>query len=438
MSESRENLRKVAAGAACLAEREAVIAMEPETISKNGVSLKDQMSRGNFLRKIRFVLLAVASVSTISIMFSSCAVWSSNKLKGDFVGFSDNVTTSYYYTNKCIVKKMRKQSPPYNLLTNAGNEQMRVAVMDLKQGQNTSAYYALDKALDRIEYVQKKFMEKDPRSQYYVVMLTDGLDNNSGYLAKKENKGKYRNKTIKEIGDGYGDYLNARMNTIMKEYKFFNLIKKPGRNAFQSFVLLYKGEDIKKSGYSDSELIEILRPFTGAQNADRPQPELDEDIDKLIEKLSNQLVSRTFTFQIQKSYDGKVVRMVLNEKQQVFIEGEFVQEGKNYYFRNIKMSNGLTMNVSSRLIGSERGGAIQFNVSDIKLNGKPYKVEHKLVTQWISEYGRLVMNSEYRSSDSSRKNAYLIVILDGSNSFKEKFRDAQKGILRIVNLVNDL
>jgi hypothetical protein len=130
--------------------------------------------------------------------------------------------------------------------------------------------------------------------------------------------------------------------------------------------------------------------------------------------------------------------MILNEKQQIFIEGEFVQDGKSYYFRNIKMSNGLTMSASSSLRGSERGGAVQFNVRDIKLNGKPYKVEHKLVTQWISEYGRLVMNSEYRSSDSSRKNAYLIVILDGSNSFKEKFRDAQRGILRIVNLVNDL
>jgi len=49
MSEIRLNLRKVAAGAACLVEREAVIAVEPETISKNGVSPKDQTSRGNFL-----------------------------------------------------------------------------------------------------------------------------------------------------------------------------------------------------------------------------------------------------------------------------------------------------------------------------------------------------------------------------------------------------
>ena len=45
MSEIRKNLRKVAAGAACLAGREAVIAMEADTISKNGRSSKSHTSR---------------------------------------------------------------------------------------------------------------------------------------------------------------------------------------------------------------------------------------------------------------------------------------------------------------------------------------------------------------------------------------------------------
>ena len=323
MLKVRENLRKEVAGVAHLAERKEMdIESKSRYHSLNGAKPDCQMRAnklnfrtGNFSGKMRLGLLTIVCISTIAMMLSSCAVRRSNKLKGDFVGFSDNVTTSYSYTSKCIVKKMRKQSPPYDLLTNGGNEQMRVAVMDLKQGQNTSAYFALDRALDRVEYVQKKFMEKDPRSQYYVVMLTDGLDNYSGYLAKQENKWKYRKKNVREINDGYSDHLNSRMSTIMKEYKFFNLIKKPGINSFQSFVLLYKGEDIKQSGYSDPELIEILRPFTGAQNADRPEPELDEDIDKLIEKLSNQLVTRTFSFQILKSYDGqrtilKIVNLV--------------------------------------------------------------------------------------------------------------------------------
>jgi len=52
MSEIKFNLRKVAAGAACLAEREAVIAVESRDHAKNnGVSPKDQMNRGNIIFK---------------------------------------------------------------------------------------------------------------------------------------------------------------------------------------------------------------------------------------------------------------------------------------------------------------------------------------------------------------------------------------------------
>jgi len=59
MSEISKNLRKVAAGAACLVEREeAVIAVESRDHAKNnGVSPKNQISRGNFLLKIFLMLL---------------------------------------------------------------------------------------------------------------------------------------------------------------------------------------------------------------------------------------------------------------------------------------------------------------------------------------------------------------------------------------------
>ena len=54
MSEIRGNLRKEAAGAAFLAERkEAVIAVETRDHLSNGVSPKDQMSRGNFLKSVK-------------------------------------------------------------------------------------------------------------------------------------------------------------------------------------------------------------------------------------------------------------------------------------------------------------------------------------------------------------------------------------------------
>lgn len=33
--------------------------------------------------------------------------------------------------------------------------------------------------------MSRKYMDKDPNSKYYVVMLTDGLDNWSGYIKNK-------------------------------------------------------------------------------------------------------------------------------------------------------------------------------------------------------------------------------------------------------------
>ena len=65
MSEIRLILRKVAAGAACLAERKAVIAVEPETISKNGVSPKNQRNR-------RIFLTIMLGVFFVGFIFSGC------------------------------------------------------------------------------------------------------------------------------------------------------------------------------------------------------------------------------------------------------------------------------------------------------------------------------------------------------------------------------
>ena len=65
MSEVRLDLRRVAAGAACLAEREdAVIAMGAETISKNTGELKIHKSRGNkfmygSMKKVLLILVAI-------------------------------------------------------------------------------------------------------------------------------------------------------------------------------------------------------------------------------------------------------------------------------------------------------------------------------------------------------------------------------------------
>jgi len=277
-------------------------------------------------------------------------------------------------------------------------------------------------------------------------MLTDGLDNNSGHIAKTENKWKYRKKTVKEIGDVYPEYLQKRMKNIMKEYSFFNLIKKPNTtNAFQSFVLLFEGEDIKKSKYSEEHLFKLLDKYTGGQNvAKKPDPIKAEHMDTLLDKFAKELIQKNFSFLIAKGYDGKRIRMYLDDKKN-YLEGDFVQDGKLYYLKNITLINGLTMSSPTTITGTTSAidNSVSFNISDLKLNNVAYvpyiEKNKKDVEQWFyDEFDIRRENSEYDKEASLMKNAYVIVILDGSESFKEVFKDAQEGIMKIVKMIQEL
>jgi hypothetical protein len=386
----------------------------------NKTKLKNQMSKGNF----------VAILSVVILLFSACATQHPQKMKADFVGFSDEVSTSYGYTNKCIVKKWRKQSPPFDLISYDGIKnpdgirKIQAAVDELRQGDQTSAYYALNNALNRVEHVQRKFMDKDPNSKYYVIMLSDGLDNKVADM------------------DSYNSFLQKRMSTIMKKYCFFNLFKskKPNTtNSFESYILLYKGKDMKESNYTDEQLKEKLTPFTGYQNASKDEDRtiIKEDINELVNILEEKLVSRSFSFRIPSGYTGKKVRMVLDTIKPVYFEGDF--DGN--YFKNIKTSDGFTIEIpdSKSLSGRFMGnGLTEFEVENLKLNGKPYKVNRRNVTQWFEDFGQLRYNSEYTTKERSHKNAYLIVLLDASKSFAEKYEEAKSAIMKIVSIVSEL
>ena len=424
-------------------------AMEAETIQKNAVSQKNLRSRVN--------VLSIISCCLIAVIFSSCATYH-QKLKSDFVGFSDNVTTSYSYTNKCLFKKLRKQSEPFNLFSEYKNKQedpMYKSVYGLKQGFHTASFYALDVALDRIEYVQKtkKIMEHDPNAQYYVFMLTDGLDDYSGSLVKQNNNWKYRGQEVPVIQKNYGDYLQERMNNLMKKYSFFNLIKKPSTtNKFKSYVLLYKGKDIKESPLTEEDLKTLLMPFCASQNVpinEKPTPIIDENFEGLLEKLSDELVSNTFAFGISKGLEGQKVKMILNGiknedvnnlSKQISITGDFILSNGSYQLTNIQYSNGLTTESKATTIrGVSKGNDVVFSLDNLKLNDKKFKVPLKKVLQYNERIkGKLIFNSEFVPKNYSEKNTYFIVILDGSESFKEKFKDAQNTIMEIVKMAKEL
>ena len=375
------------------------------------------------------------------VFFTSCATEYSAKMYADVIGFNDNVIRDY---------DRFKDRKPYDLTIQEHTDTMVNAINKLPSGENTAAFYALDIGLDRIAEGQKKFMEGDPNSKYYIVFFTDGLDNVSRELARRNRRGKYDNDTA------YAEAMQNRMQQILKKYAFFGLIKKlNATNSFQSYVLLYRGDDIEKSGYTEEELEIKLRPFTGSQNEQRPGVIQGNNLDKLLEDFKNAFVVTSFSFIIPKGYAGQRIRMLLSEENArnlVYFEADFKKQTRTkflfikedyYTLENIQTSDGFTLEVQDGRIEMDKefydtnSNTVPFFINGLKVGNTPYSVRRELVTQWYYDGGRLRLNSEYKSSVGSKKNAYVLLIMDTSTSFATQINAAKKTAGEIVLFISE-
>lgn len=292
-------------------------------------------------------------------------------------------------------------------------------------------------------------MEGDPNTKYYIVFFTDGLDNVSPELARRNRRGSYAN------ASEYGAALQERMSQILKTYKLFGLLKSPNTtNTFQSYVLLYRGEDIERSGYTEEELDTRLRPFTGAQNEQRPIVIQGDDLEKLLEDFKRAFVVSSFSFIIPKGYAGQRIRMRLTEEddpEPVYFEADLRRQEKTKFFifredyytlENIQTSGGLTLQIPPEGIipmdaeyYSAGDNTVPFTVNGLKTGNAPYSVDRELVTQWIYD-GGWRLNSEYTSAAGSKKNAYVLLVMDTSTSFATQIDAAKETAEAIIFYIN--
>jgi hypothetical protein len=342
----------------------------------------------------------------------------------------------------------KRKEVPYDLLDLSQTELLGQAIRGLPSGENTAAFYALDIALDRVAKVQKnkELMEGDPSTKYYIVFFTDGLDNVSTGLAEKNHRrGNYANKAE------YGATLQERMNNILKKYRFFGLIKSPNTtNSFQSYALLYRGDDITKSDYTEDELEAQMRPFTGAQNEQYPPVIQGSDLEKLLDDFKKAFVVSSFSFIIPKGYVGQRIRMRLNaedEPDPVYFEADFKRQKKTkflfikkdyYTLENIQTSDGFTVQIPGGTLPMDAESynpdlnTVPFIVNGLKIGDSPYSVDKGLVTQWYYEDGKLRNNSEYKGTSGSKKNAYVLLVMDTSTSFATQINAAKETAEEIV------
>lgn len=394
-----------------------------------------------FFRKCIVGLL----VTSLFSLFISCATTKNYnpKLYGDVIGFNDKVIIDNENTGKFTL---------YNLQTTDGKTKIHNAILTLPSGDNTAAYYALDIALDRISEVQKKYMEGDPASRYYIVFFTDGLDNVSTQLARNNRRGDYIN------ADAYGRVLQNRMSQILDK-KSLSGNRQNKTNTFQSYVILYKGEDILKSGYTDEELVAKLDPLIGAQNEERPKLILGDNFDKLLIDFQNTFMVTSFSFVLPKGYAGSRVRMELNgaenkpEDQKIYIEADFKKHNKTEYLffnteyytlENIETSKGLRFQIPPDGViemdkerYNKKDILVPFFITGLRMNELPYSIKRELVYQWFYEDGKIRWNSEYKSEENTGENAYILLVMDTSKSFEDKINVAKETAIKIISYIGE-
>jgi len=368
-----------------------------------------------------------------------------SKMYADIMGFNDNVILPFGSGDR--------QRLPHNLETEIGIEYLINEIRALPSGANTAAFYALDVGLDRISYIRQKFMDNDPNSRYYIIFLTDGLDNVSTNLARINGRGMFRNTTE------YAEALQERMKTLFVDYSKIRekrdddvvtvtVSEVNTTNSFQSFILFFKGDDIIKSRYTDSELNELLIPFTGSQNAHRPPVIMSNNLNQLFEHFESEF-DLPFSFIVPRGYEGQRIRMLLNTENnnQIWFEGNFVREinpRQNqefiYSINDIKFSNGFSFENSDGIIYmnsmSNDSNVVPFTINGLRLNNKPHLVRRNdNVQQWVYEGNNLRFNSETGSTNI--RNAYILFIMDTSSSFGEHINEAKETIIRIINYINN-
>ncbi len=420
------------------------------------------MNNKHILSIVMFGIL----MSIFSVMLSSCAT-TSPKLKADVIGFSDGAITSYNLNTKRIIKPCRKQDSPYNLPIEPQTSQttikgkkksqktedpevtkMKTFVQDLPASQNTAGYYALDLALDRIKYVRKHkdIMNKDPFSKYYIITLTDGLDNISTQVARNNKQRLYT------TNDKYVKRLNRRMKKATKS-PFINW----GRpNDFIAYCLAYTGTDLSDLRARMNDSIEFqnfiqeqMDVFTGAGGNMKEPPVMQSDnLGTLFAQLEEELKDASFEFQVPKSYANKRIRMTLvgEKNDTIFLEGKY----KRGLFGNCKLVD-ITMIANGRVTyaGDEykklhaqnerKDPTSIFCLNSLKyqkdgtIGGGNFKVvsssqEYKDRTLWIP-------NVEYRHVANVVPNAYFMFLIDSSESFKDEFQDAKDLVEGLIDSI---
>lgn len=412
-----------------------------------------------YKRLLRIALCAVV------VLLSSCATTHEIML-ADFINFSDDAETSYDR------KSRYNQGKPYILYegetknkkgdviaTGKGMDRGQINKLTGKlksvrrlEGENTAGYYAMDLGLERVKYVRKKILKKDKLTKFYIIYVTDGLDNISVQTAKNNKRGSY--KTL----DAYIKKLNKRKKRLMGCGK--------DQQCFQIYPLGLIGEDMNRIGEDNNMtkeeltkwMSEYMEGFRGSSKGwETPEVTLADNWDTLRTEFIDKFTSSRYQFYIPKGYLNKRVKMTLTDEEggiQTYVEGTYKKKGGKYILADVYLGRKLMSNTAKEgpknifkeikafNNANKKDKMSWFAIENLSRDGKPYKVylgdgdrrDPKAPKQHFLEVnnkdvkkkhsnnsvdGRLIFNSEYDGKAHAGVNTYVLFIADVSKSIGE-------------------
>lgn len=379
----------------------------------------------------------------ICSMFSSCVT---SKVEAEVITFSKDVEKHY---------------KPYNL--EKESKTLEKIIINARDGVNeTAEYVAVEKGLKRTEKIAKRqrkaynlrkifTKEKNPKTKYYMILLTDGLDNVSTEIARKRliNRKKY------DSGDQFAADLNGKMDSLLNKKYLWGLFQKENENnTFQSWPIMFYGTDIEESGYDEEDVRKILRPLAGAQNTYVPEPIVDSSLENIKETFRKNFIVTSYTFQIPKGYLNKRIKMTFNPDTslETTLEADFVREKRflkkeRYLLKNIKTTGELSLDYSKdrkhkndEVVISEvarRGvNSASFTIDNLRINiDEPYSVAD--AKQEFEDNNKFRVNSEFDPRAGQKQNAYIMFVLDTSRSLGAEAPNVKKTAYDIINIIKE-
>ena len=390
-------------------------------------------------------------ISIMLSVFSSCTT-THEVLLGDVISFGDDAKTNYHYhKGKC--KNSRPQGDPYVLYSQSSHSvdrktmfQMLQRINNTEMENNTAGIYAMDLGLDRIKYIRKHQLKHDPNARYYIIYMTDGLDNISCQVAKNNKQGNYK------TPEKYKEKMKKKIEKVSR-------YKKKSQNPFDIYPVVFTGSDlgdVKRDNHlSDSDFDRFIDnnmgwlrgSSRGPENA--PQIIKGENFDEVLEVFKDEFNASGFEFHVPKGYAGKGIRMKFEDENhnQTELTGSFVKQGNKYYLRNVQLRDGLESGVKLKKGQALEPKAINnkdkkaelaiFRLEKPRYKSKSYFIVKDFVEQFVNDGGMWVKNSEYKSQSKGAIDTYFVLIFDASKSLKgEGFAKERETAMEMIKVIS--